>query len=61
MKNIEEQTFEQKRFKEENPFEDEQVAKEWINSVENEKNMGRDKEIYPRLKNWIAQQNEGLV
>lgn len=60
MKNIE-QSFEQKRIKEENPFENEQVAKEWINSVENEKDMGRDKEIYPRLKIWINQQPDGVV
>ena len=51
-----ERKFEQKR-KCENPFEDELIAKEWINSVENEKGMGRDKEIYPRLEKWLNQQN----
>lgn len=56
-----EKIFEQKRIKEENPFEDELVAKEWINSVENEKDLYRDKEVYPRLKNWLAQQTAGLV
>ncbi|MFA6476407.1 MAG: class I SAM-dependent methyltransferase [Candidatus Paceibacterota bacterium] len=38
---------------EENPFEDPQVAKEWINSVENEQGMIRDREIYPFLKSWV--------
>lgn len=56
-----EKGFEMKQFKEENPFEDEQVAKEWINSVENEKDLYRDKEVYPRLKNWLSQQTAGLV
>jgi SAM-dependent methyltransferase len=56
-----EKIFEQKRIKEENPFEDERVAKEWINSVENEKDMGRDREIYPRLEKWINDQPSGLV
>lgn len=53
--------FKIKQFKEENPFEDEQVAKEWINSVENEKDLYRDKEVYPRLKNWLAQQTANFV
>ena len=51
-----EKIIKQKR-KEENPFEDKIVAEEWINSVENEEGMGRDKEIYPRLENWLNQQN----
>ncbi len=54
--NYMEKMFEQQK-KEENPFEDEKVAEEWINSVENEKNMGRDKEVYPRLENWLNQQD----
>ncbi len=40
--------------KEENPFENENIAKEWIKSVEGEKDSFRDKEIYPRLKRWIS-------
>lgn len=40
---------------EENPFEDEKVSQEWIKSVEGEKDMARDKEIYPRLRNWTEQ------
>lgn len=56
-----EKRLEIKKFKEENPFEDEQVAKEWINSIENEKDLYRDKEIYPRLKKWLNQQPAGLV
>lgn len=46
---------------EENPFEDKVVAAEWINSVENEKGMYRDTEIYPRLERWIAVHPIGTV
>ncbi len=38
---------------EENPFENSEVSKEWINSVENEKGLIRDNEIYPYLKKWV--------
>lgn len=38
---------------EENPFENEVVAKQWINSVENEHGMFRDQNIYPKLNSWI--------
>ena len=38
--------------REENPFADEVVAKEWINSVENEQGLIRDNEIYPLLRAW---------
>lgn len=41
--------------REENPFENEGVELEWINSVENETGRTRDKEIYPRLRQWIAE------
>ncbi len=37
---------------EDNPFEDEIVAKEWINSIENEKGMIRERELLPLLKKW---------
>ena len=40
-RNSMEKIFEQRLFKEENPFEDERVAEEWINSVENEKDSHR--------------------
>jgi SAM-dependent methyltransferase len=40
--------------KEENPFETPQVAAEWITSVENEKGLLRDNEIYPYLKKWVS-------
>ena len=39
--------------KEENPFENRKVAKEWIKSVESEKGMVRDKEVYPLIQRWI--------
>lgn len=38
---------------EENPFEDKKIAREWINSVENERGLIRDKELYPLLKKWV--------
>lgn len=37
---------------EDNPFEDEIIAREWINSVENERGLIRDKETYPLLRRW---------
>ena len=52
---------EQERQKEENPFENEQVAQEWINSVEHEKDMGRDREVYPRLQSWLQEKPADLV
>lgn len=47
--------------KEENPFEDPQVAKEWITSVENERGMIRDNEIYPRLRQWAEGVRPGVI
>jgi ubiquinone/menaquinone biosynthesis C-methylase UbiE len=44
--------------REDNPFEDEIIAQEWINSVENEKGRTRELETYPRLTAW-AQVSEG--
>ncbi len=40
--------------KEENPFENKKVAKEWIRHVENTKGETRDNEIYPLLKKWAT-------
>lgn len=37
---------------EENAFEDEAIAQEWIKAIEAEKNGSRDLEIYPMLKKW---------
>lgn len=37
---------------EENPFEDPQIAGEWINSVENERGLFRDTKLYPALEKW---------
>lgn len=54
------ETFENKIEKpkfEENPFEDEIVSREWINSVENDKGATRDREIYPRLNSWLMEIN----
>lgn len=46
---------------EENPFEIPQVAAEWINSVENEKGLIRDNEIYPFLKRWVSDLHPELL
>lgn len=37
---------------EDNPFEDENIAQEWITSIEGEQGMIRDKELYPFLSEW---------
>lgn len=37
-----------------NPFIQDVVAEEWIQSVEGETDNVRDKEIYPLLRNWFA-------
>jgi len=39
--------------REENPYEDPKIARQWIKSVEGERNINRDKEIYPLLKKWL--------
>ncbi len=46
---------------EENPFETERVAKEWIGSVEGEEGMFRDKIIYPLLRDWANQNDSGVI
>lgn len=46
---------------EENPFEDPIVAEEWIRSVEGERGMIRDREIYPMLEAWASTQVGLLV
>lgn len=48
-------------FQEDNPFIDERVAREWINSVENEKGRLRDKEIYPRLSVWAKNSGANII
>lgn len=51
-----------KRFnEEENPFETELVAKEWIISVENETGFIRDNEIYPKLKSWVSEIKPNII
>jgi len=54
-------TIKKKTKKQVNPFEDIEVAEQWINSVENEKGMIRDKEIYPILKRWAELVNPKTV
>lgn len=46
---------------EDNPFESALVAKEWINSVENEQGMFRDQDIYPKLKSWINEDKSHTI
>lgn len=40
---------------EENPFTSSKGAREWIYAVENEKGTARDKEVYPKISNWIKE------
>lgn len=47
--------------REDNPFEDEKISQEWINSVENEKGLIRDKEIYPTLQKWAKEINPKTI
>lgn len=47
--------------REDNPFEDEEIAKEWINSVENERGMIRERELYPMLHKWIDGVPQGTI
>ncbi len=46
---------------EENPFENKKVAQEWINCVENEKDLFKDKAIYPLLSKWFSKNKSALV
>ncbi|MBP6943053.1 MAG: class I SAM-dependent methyltransferase [Candidatus Buchananbacteria bacterium] len=40
---------------EENPFEESQVAQEWIANIENEADGVRDREVYPLLEKWVGE------
>ncbi|HXK40182.1 MAG TPA: class I SAM-dependent methyltransferase [Candidatus Paceibacterota bacterium] len=44
-----------------NHFEDSTIAKEWIASIEAEKDGSRDKEIYPMLSAWIGEVSPSVV
>lgn len=46
---------------EENPFEDDTGAAEWIRAVEEERGQIRDRETYPRLSKWIESVGDGSV
>ena len=46
---------------EENPFEDEIVAKEWIEAIEAEENGSRYREIYPMLYSWSKNISSGII
>ncbi len=47
--------------REENPFENKDVAEQWIYSVEGEKGIIRDNETYPRLYEWFNSTSRGVV
>ena len=51
----------QKMKYEDNPFENEVVAKEWINSVENERELIRDKETYPLIRAWAERVHPKII
>ncbi len=40
--------------REDNPFEDEKIAQEWIASIEGERGKIRENELYPMLRKWSA-------
>lgn len=46
---------------EDNPFEDQKVAQEWITSIEVEHGKIRDKELYPFLREWSEDLSGTLV
>lgn len=41
------------QMREENPFEEVALAKEWIDAIETEKGGARDREVYPMIRTWI--------
>lgn len=43
-----------KRFDAENPFTDEAIAKQWVASVETERENWRDRVLYPEMQKWLA-------
>jgi SAM-dependent methyltransferase len=47
--------------REENPFEDTEIAQQWIRSVEGEKGLMRDNEIYPQLRAWASGVHNGVI
>ena len=46
--------------RENNPFEEPEIAKQWIKSSEGEQGMIRDRELYPYLKVW-SQKHKGVL
>lgn len=46
---------------EENPFEQQNVAQEWINSVENESGMMRDRDFYPSIRKWAQKIRPSVI
>lgn len=51
---------EQKR-REDNPFEDPTIAKEWMTAVEGERQLIRDRELYPLLQQWAVKLSGVIV
>lgn len=47
--------------REANPFESPEIAKQWMKSVEGEKGLIRDREIYPLLRDWASAIGKGVV
>ena len=47
--------------KESNPFEEENIAVQWISSVEGERGLMRDNKIYPSLQKWFEKTSKGVV
>lgn len=47
--------------REANPFESPEIAEQWIKSVEGEKGLIRDREIYPLLRDWASGIGKGVI
>lgn len=50
-----------KSAREENPFEDSEIAKQWISAIETPQNRSREKEYYPLLHDWSSTLNSGSI
>lgn len=49
----------EKEYDKENPFTDPKVGEQWASSVEGEKGLWRDQTLYPAMKAWLENFNQG--
>lgn len=43
--------------REDNPFEEAELAQQWIEAIETEKGGAREKEVYPMIQEWVTKGN----